>query len=155
MTETLTETFALAPISSKAMMLNWLLMIPLMLVTLGVGLIVAWFIIASNGTRFELSSESLVIRYPIYGRSLALSELDRESARLVTPDQPDYRLSLRTNGVGLAGYGAGWFRLKNKQKALVFAAAGHPAVYIPTRKDYVLLLTPDRPEQFLQALKGH
>jgi hypothetical protein len=84
--------------------------------------------------RYEVSPNQLRIRGD-NGRTLAISDLRLEEAQSVdlTP--------LRTNGAGLPGYKAGWFRTASGRKALVFVRS-------------LLLLSPADPAAFLQSLQS-
>jgi hypothetical protein len=66
---------------------------------------------------------------------------------------PGYGLAVRTNGVGLPGYKGGWFRLQNGQRALVFYTGSPKAVYLTTQREYSLLLSVERPDEFQIALR--
>jgi hypothetical protein len=55
-------------------------------------------------------------------------------------------------GTGLPGYQAGWFRLRNGDRALLYLTDRSKAVYVPTTEGYGVLLSPAEPEQFLAAL---
>jgi hypothetical protein len=177
----MTKTFKIAPLNDGAMRLNWLILLPMIavlsvvfplilsdkkvtqpwllmapvgLITCSVLGLLIWMIGSSRRTRFEVSPQGLQIHYPLYGRSFTRKELDLDAARMVNLEhEADLRPAWRTNGVGLVGFGAGWFRLKNKQKALIFLANHQPVVLLPTRQDFVLLLTPEHPESFLEALR--
>jgi hypothetical protein len=105
-------------------------------------------------TRFEVSAQGLAIRGDLYGRVIPWSALQVASARLVDLDQePQYRPWLKMNGAGLPGYHSGWFRLKNREKALVFFTRSKLAVYVPTNQGYVVLVSPERPSEFLAAIQ--
>ena len=54
----------------------------------------------------------------------------------------------------MPGYQAGWLRLKNGERALVYLTDKTRAVYIPTTEDYSVLVSPDEPDAFLSALRG-
>lgn len=114
-----------------------------------------YFAWSSRHVQFEITSSGLSIVGDMYGRSIASDQLDLERARAVDLTQ-DKSLapSLRTNGAGLPGYSAGWFRLKNGEKALLFVTDKSHVVYIPTREGYAVLLSVDSPEQFLEALRS-
>jgi hypothetical protein len=56
-------------------------------------------------------------------------------------------------GTGLPGFSAGWFRLRNGNKALVYLTDGSRAVYIPTRNGYDVLLSPQQPDAMLVELR--
>jgi hypothetical protein len=75
-----------------------------------------------------------------------------EARRVDLRGVSEYRLRIRTNGVGLPGYRAGWFRLRSGEKALVFVTDLEQLVYVPTREGYSVLLSVVAPEEFLEAL---
>lgn len=56
-------------------------------------------------------------------------------------------------GTGLPGYRAGWFRLRNGEKALLYVTDGSRAVYIPTNRGYSLLLSSQNPERLVNRLR--
>ena len=58
----------------------------------------------------------------------------------------------RTNGIGLPGYSAGWFKLANGEKALLFVTDRGKVVYMPTTDGYSVLLSTVNPEEFLESL---
>ena len=55
-------------------------------------------------------------------------------------------------GTSLPGYRAGWFRLRNGEKALLYVTDPAKAVYVPTQLDYSVIVTPQDPEGFLSAI---
>jgi len=63
---------------------------------------------------------------------------------------------VRTRGTGLPGYSAGWFRLRNGEKALCFLTDRSRLAYVPTRAGFSVLLSVllsvERPDAFLAAL---
>ena len=123
-------------------------------VTLGVLAVLAVSLAGSRWSRFELSSNGLRIRGDLYGRLLPAQSLRAAEARRVDLGAAtELRPRLRTWGTGLPGYQSGWFRLANGEKALVYLTDRRKAVYVPTREGYSLLLSPDEPEAFLNALQ--
>ena len=144
------QAFDIAPPSGSGL---WLMLGAIVALMLGMALLFAWFGYSAHRTKFEVSPEGLSIHGAMYGRSIPLRELEIGQARIVDLSQDqDHRLSARTNGVGLPGYKAGWFRMNNGEKALVFYTGGE-AVYVPTRQGYSLLLSPRSPREFLDALQ--
>ena len=108
---------------------------------------------SSRHIRFEISPEGLAISDRLYGRTISAESLVLEEAiRVDLSGVSEYRLRLRTNGVGLPGYRAGWFRLQNGEKALLFVTDLERVVYVPTREGYSVLLSVVAPEEFLEAL---
>ena len=77
------------------------------------------------------------------------------AARLVDlSSAPELQPRLRTMGTTLPGYRAGWFRLRNGEKTLVYLTETSRTVYVPTRKGYSVMLTPQQPERFLERLRS-
>lgn len=172
------ESFAIIPPDPQELNKNWLMVLPSFGVMLGVVLLahqtmplpvqlllvlvipgvilllLQTLMQKAKNTRFEIGDQHLQIFYPKYGRSLNLSDLDLAAARVLDLGlEQAYKPALRTNGVGMFGFGAGWFRLKNGQKALLFVSDRHQVLCLPTRLDYVLMLSPQNPQVFLQALQ--
>jgi hypothetical protein len=123
-------------------------------ILLPVLVILLYLVFAPRLVKFEVSPEGLRIRGEIYGRLIPASDLDVEHACPVdlTAD-PDRRLSRRTNGIGMPGYASGWFRLKNGEKSLVFVTDKTRVAYIPTRQGYSVLVSVERPQEFLSVLR--
>lgn len=118
-------------------------------------LILLYLILAPKLVRFELSPEGLHIRGELYGRRIPAGELLADQAIAVDlRTDTDRRLVRRTNGIGLPGYRSGWFRLANGEKALVFVTDQSRVVYIPTRQGYPVLLSVERPQEFLYRLRA-
>jgi hypothetical protein len=105
-------------------------------------------------TRLEVSSQGLYIKGDVFRKTIPMSDLQVPLARTVDLDQePGLRPWIKIYGVGLPAYHSGWFRLKNRERALLVLTASNLAVYIPTSKGYAVLLSPDRPAEFLAALQ--
>jgi hypothetical protein len=105
--------------------------------------------------RFLVSTAGLKIEGSFYGREFAMPVLRvSEARRLSALDTPGYWPAWRTNGIGLPSYQAGWFQLNNQRKALVFATDWSRSVIVPTEESFVLLLSPDDPDSFLDALRA-
>jgi hypothetical protein len=121
-----------------------------------IALIIFFMYIAysSRNTKFELSPEGIRIRGDIYGRLIRMEKLLADEAKAVRlSEDSEYRLSWSSNGSRMPGYKAGWFRLRNRKKALVFVTDPNRVVYIPTRDGYSLMLSVADPEVFIEALK--
>jgi hypothetical protein len=74
--------------------------------------------------------------------------------RVVLAREAELQPTRRTMGTGLPGYQAGWFRLRNGEKALLYLTDQARAVYIPTTLGYSVLLSPVDPDAFLAALRS-
>ena len=121
-----------------------------------VGLLILFACLAysSRHVKFEVSAEGLRITGDIYGRMIPAQALAADQTRAVdlTRDR-EHRPSWRTNGAGLPGYKAGWFRLVNGEKGLVFVTNPKSVVFIPTQQGYSVLLSVAQPDEFVQAIR--
>lgn len=142
------HVFDMAPIASKA---TWWIVIVVLVVVLAGALI----FVLSRAPKFEVSAEGLRISGNLFGRMIPAAELRLDAARVVDFTQsPDLRPKWRTMGLGLPGYKAGWFRLYDGEKALVFLSDAKPAVYIPTTAGYSVLISPRDPAALLSSLQA-
>ena len=123
----------------------------LMAVLLGISGYIAY---SCRHVQFELSATELHIRGDIYGRRIPLSSLEIDRAKKVNlAKEKSYRPKWKTNGIGLPGYASGWFKLNNGEKGLLFVTYSKKLVYLPTTEGYVLLMSVQEPEQFLEYLQ--
>jgi hypothetical protein len=142
------ETFQIAPAGMRPL---WVI-VPAAIV-LVVAILLAVF--ATRPTQIEVSPEGLRLRQTLYGRFIPADRIQWSGARRVDLSaSPELAPARRTNGAGLPGYQAGWFRLKNGEKALVFLTDRSRTVYIPTSEGFSLLLSPQDPDRFLSAVRA-
>lgn len=146
----MTESFVIAPAGPRPL---WLL-VPVGIILLLVFAMLLLSLRGGTSARFDVSPAGLRLRGDLYGRLVPASVLRTAEARRVNPaDEPGLRPRFRTLGTGLPGYQAGWFRLGNGEKALVYLTDPMRAVYIPTNAGYSVLVSPADPGRFLAALK--
>jgi hypothetical protein len=108
----------------------------------------------SQRERFVLSDAGLDFRGDIWGRRVPWAALHLEHARVVDlTREADLRPRSRRAGTALPGYAAGWFRLRNGQRALLYVTAWNRVLYVPTSAGYALLLSPQDPEGMLRELQ--
>lgn len=147
------QVFPMAPTVLKT---GWLTVLFGGLLILWVGL---FFFLSSmiNGAasaEIALRQGTLSARGGFYGRDIPVSEVDALGAfRLDLGAGGPKALKWRTNGVGLPGLAAGWFRLADGEKALAFVTDKSRAVYVPTCLGYALVVSPADPDGFLDALR--
>ena len=148
----MTDIFPIVPAESRAVW--WLVVIILAVMALVTGIMVKTALGASRST-FEVSSAGLRIRGDLYGRLIPASQLRGGAARVV-----DLRMERdlvpvsRRAGTATAGYRSGWFRLANGEKALLYLTDPSRSVYIPTTAGYSVLVTPQRPEEFVSRVRA-
>jgi hypothetical protein len=130
-------------------------MVPALVLLVVVFIVLGITTLGSQRATFRVAETALVLRGDLYGRALPLDQLRLDSARVVDLRmEPSLRPRRRTAGTGLPGYQAGWFRLQNGEKALLYLTRRERALYIPTQAGYALLLSPDRPDEMLGALRS-
>lgn len=109
-----------------------------------------WLAASATRPSVAVDENALSLKAPFYGRSIDLSRIRFEEARVVNVDSSNVRPTGRTNGIGLPGLGIGWFKLANGEKALVALSSRDRVVYVPTDEGYSLLFSLERPEAFLE-----
>jgi hypothetical protein len=146
----MSEVFPITPASAS---IYWVIG-PVGGLLLGLLVMFAYISYSATHVQFEVTPEGLRIRGDLYGRfvpssSLLPTEAKQIDLRTDTPHRP----TRRTNGAGLPGYRSGWFRLADREKALLFVTDASRVVYVPTRDGYSLLLSPADPQGFLASLR--
>lgn len=129
----------------------WILY-PMILLCL-VGGSTALVLIFAPRTRAEISQDRLQIHSLRHGRDVSLKSLIPSEARMLK--WSDIRIRARLNGNSGSGPKMGWFKINDGEKALLIVTDVtelSQVVYLPTQKDYSILLTLDRPREFLAAL---
>jgi hypothetical protein len=108
----------------------------------------------SQFSRFIVTDDAIRLRGDLYGRTILIRELQLDRARVANlAMEQTLRPASRRVGTGAPNYAAGWFRLRNGEKALLYLTDRSHALYIPTHAGYSLLLSPDRPDAMLEDLR--
>ena len=129
--------------------------IPLCLLLLALIVLVAAFYASSKRAGFAINNDELEIRATLYSRKVPLAEIRREGIEPVDLEEDaGLKVKWRTNGIALPGYSEGWFRLKNGKKALLFVTDKKKLVLVPTVHDYIIIVSPADPAEFIRALKN-
>jgi hypothetical protein len=80
--------------------------------------------------------------------------LDLDAARVIELDRErELRPVFRLFGTSLPGFHAGWFRLRDKARAFLLVTDRHRVLLLPRREAGPLLLSAERPEALLEALR--
>jgi hypothetical protein len=146
-----TETFEIVPAGARPA----LVLIPVLLVLLAVGIVLGGAVHASRSARFELSPAGLRLRGEwLYRSFVPLDSLRGGAARVVDlRSERALRPTSRRFGTGLPGYGGGWFRLANDERALVYLTDWSRVVHVPTTEGFSLLLSVTEPEALAARLR--
>jgi len=147
------QIFPLAPGAIKT---GWLTVLfgGLLVVWVGLFFFLSYMIKGAAQAEIALRDGKLVAKGGFYGREIPLpSVVVPEARRLALGKGEPKSLRWRTNGVGLPGLAAGWYKLRDGEKALVFVTDKSRAVYVPTRLGYAVIVSPGEPDGFLDALR--
>ncbi|MEO5698496.1 MAG: hypothetical protein ABIQ60_15345 [Burkholderiaceae bacterium] len=132
----ISSTSGLAPDDARAQLPGLLLM--LSMVAGGFGGM--WW--ALNRRSLTLTEAGLIVRAGFYTRNLPRrSLLTDKAAQVSLLDQREFTPRLRTNGISLPGFRAGWFRLRNNERALVLLTDPFAVTYLPTTEGYALIVS--------------
>jgi hypothetical protein len=125
--------------------------LPTTLIVAGVLAALAW---KMNRITFEISERGLEVHEPVCGKFISRELLDLDRARIVDlRSEEELRPKFKLIGTAVPGYGAGWFKLKNGEKALVFVSSESDVVHLPTRDGYSVLLSAEDNRGLLAALR--
>lgn len=143
------ETFPILPAGSGSL---WFLAVVAVILLVAAAFLAAVAVSTRSG-RVELTDAGIAIHSAFYGRTIPWSSVFADRAMpLDLTRSPEHEPSIRTNGIGLPGYNAGWFRLRNGSNALAFITDRHSVACVPTR-DFVLLVSLGEPVSFVEAVK--
>src|SRR5262249_41395161 len=112
------QVFQIAPASMR---IAWFILpIVVIPVTIAVAVLGASFA-AMRNARFEVSESGLRLAGDFYGRTIPVADLRGGAARRINfAEARELEPTRRTLGTGLPGYRAGWFRLRNGDRALLY-----------------------------------
>lgn len=146
----MTETFPIVPGQVR---LLWVIL-PLLLLLVAVAGALAYSFSAARTARFEVSPAGLRLRGDFYGRMIPGAALRLDEARRIDLGV-ETRLAprIRIGGTGLPGYRAGWFRLRNGERALLYVTDRSRIAYIPTRTGYSVMLSVADPDALIESLR--
>ena len=145
------EIFPIVPASAKPI---WFIAIILVILATICALL-AYTAYSARHSRIEIGNGQLDLVGDLWARSIPIHSLQLEGARVLDLGKSsDYAPRFRTLGTGLPGYASGWFRLRNGEKALAYLTRRDSVLYLPTSQGYSLLLSAERPQELLAALRS-
>jgi hypothetical protein len=146
----MTETFPIVPGDARIL---WALVPAFLLVVFAFGGL-ALSLVGSQNASFEVSPVGLRLKGDLYGRFIPTADLQVADARAVDlRTEPSLVPVRRTFGTAIKGYQAGWFRLRDGEKALLYVTDRARIVYLPTSRGYAIMVSVADPEAFLASLR--
>lgn len=96
-----------------------------------------------------------VVAASFFTHKVSPSDLDLDKARIVDLDEYDeFKPRLRLWGMGLPGFSAGHFLLRNRARAFCLLTRREKALVLPRRDGRVVLLSLEQPQTLLDALRA-
>ncbi|MCF3480977.1 hypothetical protein GUV60_13160 [Stenotrophomonas maltophilia] len=121
----------------------------LVIAVLGIGLGAAFF-----RRRVELADNVLDVRSTMYRRRVPVAQLRLDQAEVVDLQRdPRYGICFKTNGYAMPGFYSGHFRLQGGAKGFALVTNRARVLALPVRDGSTLLLSLDRPQALLDALR--
>jgi len=148
------KVFGIVPAASGVYPFIWGLSVFIALLCLGVIGVLVSFGYQVKHIAFTVNDHGLRISPGIYSRFIPREDISIAGVKVINLNvDSEYKPKWRTNGAGLPGYSAGWFKLQNKEKALLFVTDRSSVVYIPTNKDYSVLLSVREAGEFIDTIQ--
>lgn len=149
------NVFHIIPASSGAFTTIWVISGAVVLVLVFVIALFGSLVFQAKSARFTVTDEGLRIGPGLYGRFIPRENIQAEGVKVIDLHvDKEYALAGKTNGSNLPGFNSGWFKLANKEKALVFITDKSRVVYIPTTDNYSVLLSTLHAEEMAGALQA-
>ena len=106
--------------------------------------------------RIVVDAGGIEVATTFYKRRLGWSQLRLDEARVANLDEHTHlKPTFKSNGTAVPGFRSGWFRLRNREKALVAMGGGPRVAWVPTTEGYGLLLQPRQPQALLEHLRAN
>jgi hypothetical protein len=142
--------FPMIPAASKSL---WFFAI-ISLVLVGVLVLMIWLAWSMQHALFTVSKDGLRLQGDLWGRTIPLQSLILDEAIVTNLNtDKDHQPKWRTMGTGLPGYAAGWFKLRNGTKGLLYVTDRTRVARIPTTEGYMVMLSVSDPAAFIDTLK--
>ncbi len=153
--EDMENVFHIIPASAGAFNFLWIIGGVLIVVVVGVVFLLYSVANQSKNATFTVTDTGLNIGPGIYGRFIPRDQIEAAGVKVIDLRvDTQYALGHKTNGSNLPGYNAGWYKLKDGEKALVFVTDKSRVVYIPTTDNYSVLLSTLHAEEMAGALQA-
>ncbi|MFZ5635261.1 MAG: PH domain-containing protein [Pseudomonadota bacterium] len=129
--------------------LAWLVALPVIVGATG---LIVWSV---RRRSVVLDGDRLRIRGGLNGTDVSASGLDLDAARVVNlGETTELRPSWKTFGTSMPGFRAGHFRLRNRARAFLLVTDTARVLALPERDGRMLLLSLQKPQALLEALRA-
>ncbi len=105
--------------------------------------------------RIELHAGALEVVSTFYRKRVALGALEIGSARIVDlAEHEEMKPALKINGFGMPGFRSGHYRMKDRRRAFCLITDPSRVLCLPLEDGSLVLISPERPRELLEALKS-
>ena len=117
--------------------------------------LVAIFLYSPGPPKYTITSEGLTIHDRFYPVTVKAADVDVEHVKVVDIGaDPHWRLTARTDGIGLEHYKAGWFRVAGGEKVRMYRTISQRLVLLPPKgQSAPVLMEAKQPEAFIQEVR--
>jgi hypothetical protein len=115
----------------------------------------AIFLYSPGPPKYAITSEGLTILDRFYPVAVKAADVDVEHVKVVNiRSDPHWRLTARTDGIGLRLYKAGWFRVAGGEKVRMYRTISPRLVLLPPKgQNAPVLMEVKQPESFILELR--
>jgi hypothetical protein len=113
------------------------------------------FLYSPGPPKYTITSEGLTIHDRFYPVTVKATDVDVEHVKVVDIwADPHWRLTARTDGIGLRHYKAGWFRVEGGEKVQMYRTTSQRLVLLPPNgQKPPVLLEVKQPDAFIQEVR--
>jgi hypothetical protein len=148
------KVFGIIPATSGAISFLWIFSAIIGVIFIGVVALFLSFGYQARHATFTLTGEGLRIGPGFYGRTIPKQNIDVPGVRVMDLNvEKNYQPKWKTNGSNLPGFSSGWFKLQNKEKALLFVTDRSSVVYIPTTGNYSVMLSVRNADEMVKSIQ--
>ena len=143
------KVFSIFPSSMAAL---WIIF-GIVLLFLAFAVFFGYLAYSLRSVKCEVTDQGLRLRGGIYRKFIPKDSIIKEDLRIINLDvDRGYRPRIKNRGLSLPGYKEGWFKLSNREKALLYLGDWSKVVYLPTRDGHAVLISPENAEEFVKLV---
>lgn len=127
-----------------------------LVVLFGTTLLPALLMSALAHREIRLEGDTLIVAAAlVFARKVSIHELALDQARVLDLDEhTEFKPMLQLAGFGLPGFRAGHYLLRNRSRAFCLLSARRNVLLLPQRDGKLILISPEKPQALLDALRA-
>jgi hypothetical protein len=117
--------------------------------------LLAFFLYSPDPPKYTITSEGLTIHDRFYPVTVKAADVDVKHIKVVDIEaDPHWRLTARTDGIGLLHYKSGWFRVAGGDKVRMYRTTSPRLVLLPPKgQSAPVLMEVKQPDAFIQEMR--